>query len=192
MHDDGTGEILEAQLVKETTAPFPVAFYRVDHGNHDHSEGQERPQAHTFGNGTGHNRHGRGCEHGLEDEVSHAGVVRRVVTASDHCRSGVVVAQQEGDARNVGVYCFCRVHDVVTNGQVRDTGDAVEQGILVQNFNGVLAAHQAGFEHGKTSGHPHHQCSTHQEIEGIERITELKCHGIHRQFSLFRIYLSEN
>ncbi len=74
---------------------FQKPCNRVDETGHDHGEGQEGPQLHALGNGTGDHPHAGGSEHDLEEEIGASRVVWRIVATSQHGIDGVLVTNQE-------------------------------------------------------------------------------------------------
>ncbi|MNY15640.1 hypothetical protein D3C86_1488640 [compost metagenome] len=179
MDHAGTGEIEEAGFVEEARAPFPEALHRVDETGHDHGEGEEGPQLHAFGHGTGDDRHAGRGEHHLEEEVRARRVVGRVVATGENRLDAVLLTEQEAQARQDAAL-RAGIHDVVTDHQVHDAGDRVQGDVLGEDFGGVLGPHQTGFEHGKTRCHPHHQSTANQKVEGIEAVLQCsQCCVIH-------------
>ena len=75
VYDAGAGEVTEAKITEVVhtehigATPGPRAFQRVDKASHEDREYQERPQLHALGNRAGHDGHGGGHEHDLEEEV---------------------------------------------------------------------------------------------------------------------------
>ncbi|MCY1532167.1 hypothetical protein D9M68_674200 [compost metagenome] len=171
MDNAGTGEVLETGSLEEATAPGPIAFHRVDHPTHDHSESQESPKPHALGHSAGNDRHAGGGEHHLEEEIRALGVVRRTLATCSYQIDSMLVADQEPQ---VGQHAagIAAVHQRIPEQQIHHACQGIEHNVLGEDFSGVLRPHQTGFEHGETRRHPHHQGAANQEVEGIECVLQ--------------------
>src|SRR6056297_2648599 len=178
--DAGTGVVAVAKLIHaeyRVAVPGPGTLHRVDETTHNNGKSKEGPEFHTLSHGTGNDGHGGCNEDNLEEEVRSAAVFAHVAESGfsggsdDAGNSCVVHFSNGGDAAQEDAAI---VHDVVADDQVHGTGDREQGYVLGQDFGGVLGTHQAGFQHGKASGHPHDQSTANQEVKGIQRILEFK------------------
>ena len=160
VYDAGAGEVAEAQVAQVVqaehvfTTPGPCPLKRVDYSGHDHREDQEGPQLHALGNRTGDDGHGGSHKHHLEEEVCCTGVDgaagKAVFTGSEVTQNAVYI-----HIGNAGEEHVAAIHDGVSAYHVHGAGNGKQGHVLGQDFGCVLGTHQAGFEHGKASRHPH-------------------------------------
>ncbi len=170
MHDTRTCEIQEARRIEEAAAPLPIALHGIDHTCQHDGKQEEGPELHALCDGTGNDRHGRGHEHDLKEEIRQVRVIRRVVAPGDDVGCGVIVSAEHAEARNDAV--TISVHDAVTANHVHDACDRVQPDVLGQDFCRVLRAYETGLEHRKSRGHPHDQRTHHEEVERVECVAK--------------------
>ena len=169
MNDSTSGEVQETKVTQSVhaenwvPAPRPTTLHRVDKSGHYHCEGEEGKELHSLGHGTGHNGHCSGNKNYLEKEVRRGSICGIFLPSLNSAR---ICDRAEEDISSV--------HDAVAHHHVHNARYREERNIFGQDLDSVFRPDQSGLEHSESSGHPHDQRSTYEEVESVQRILQLK------------------
>ena len=171
--DNGrTGEVLESHCAQPPASPCPGAHNGVDDSRQGQREQKERPHLNPLRQRPRYNRGGRSDKNHLEEPVGHCGVFVRDDLGL--CRLLPAHQGDIGGGRAVEE-CKCadelpdvRVHEVVTQEVIGESGDRVKADVLHADHGGVLGAYRTGLEHREPGAHPHNERTPDQKREGVE------------------------